>query len=216
MHREKLRKLLVNATPAIKPQALELMLAPHTSPVFDAAKNVEHGIAAPNALKMLGYLTANADEIELVENLRVTKPNARALLYQAALRKPTTPTEIDRDLRELLRSPLLAVDGEFYMIEVPQPLSMDRLRQRVSVSALRFLSDGPFSGSVARIRRPALAASVEDLINKNDRAKVFEELRKTGYQGTAARSVIQALLKKAALNLLGRWGMSCLGRAARL
>jgi hypothetical protein len=53
------------------------------------------------------------------------------LLYQAALRKASTPTEIDQDLRDLLRSQLLELDGEFYMIEVPQPLTMDRLRKRV-------------------------------------------------------------------------------------
>jgi len=210
MHTEKLRELLNKATPDIKQQALELMLAPHMSPVFGAAKSVEHEIAALNALKMLGYLTDNADEFELVENLRVTKPKARALLYQAALRKPTTPAEIDRDLRELLRSPLLAVDGEFYMIEVPQPLTMDRLRQRVR--ALRFLSDGTFSGSVARIKRPALAALVEDLIDKNAHAKVFGELRKAGYEGTDARSVINAMIKKVGATLAGQVGEELLGR----
>lgn len=210
MHVEKLRELLDKAAPDIKHQALELMLTPHRSPIFGAAKSVEHEVAALNALKMLGYLTENADEFELVENLRVIKPKARALLYQTALRRPTTPAEIDRDLRDLLRSPLLAVDGEFYMIEVPQPLTMDRLRQRVRV--LRFLSDGTFSGSVARIKRPALAALVEDLIDKNDQAKVFEELRKAGYEGTDVRSVISAVLKKTGTRLAGQVGEELLGR----
>jgi hypothetical protein len=55
---------------------LDLLLAPHTSPVFGAAKSVEHQVAALNALKCLGYLTDNADEFELVKNMRVTKPKA--------------------------------------------------------------------------------------------------------------------------------------------
>lgn len=194
MHTEKLHELLNQAAPDIKHKALEILLSPHTSPVFGAAKSVEHEVAALNALKLLGYLTDNADEFELVESLRVTKPKARALLYQAALRKPTTREEIDQDLRDLLRSPLLAVDGDFYMIEVPQPLTMDRLRQRVR--KLRFLSDGTFSGSVARIKRPALAALVEDLIDKNEQKTVFAELKKAGYEGSDLRATITALLKK--------------------
>lgn len=58
-------------------------------------------------------------------------------------------------MRDLLWSPLLAVDGEFYMVEVPQPLTMDRLRKRVR--QLRFLSDGTFSGSAARSKDPRLS-----------------------------------------------------------
>lgn len=80
MHTEKLKELLQQAAPDIKHRALEIFLAPHTSPVFGAAKSVEHEVAALNALKLLGYLTNNADEFELVESLRVTKPKARALL----------------------------------------------------------------------------------------------------------------------------------------
>lgn len=210
MHVDKLHEHLLNAAPAMKDQALNLLLAPHTSPVFGAAKSVEHEVAALNALKLLGYLTDSADEFELVESLRITKPKARALLYQAALRKPTTDAQINQDLRELLRSPLLAVDGDFYMIEVPQPLTMDRLRQRVR--KLRFLSDGTFSGSVARIKRPALAALIEDLIDRNDQAKVFKELKKAGYEGTDPRSVINALLKKTGSRLAGQVGEELLGK----
>lgn len=96
------------------------------------------------------------------------------------------------------------------MIEVPQPLNMDRLRQRVR--KLRFLSDGTFSGSVARIKRPALAALVESLIAKDDQARVFKALRKAGYEGTDTRSVITALLKKTGTRLAGQVGEELLGR----
>lgn len=50
-------RFLGKATPAAKHKVLEMMLTPHMSSVFSAAKSVEHEVAALNALKMLGYLT---------------------------------------------------------------------------------------------------------------------------------------------------------------
>ena len=70
---KKLNELIAHATPADMAKALKLLFAPHASPVFGASKTIEHEVAALNALKLLGYLTQNIDEFELVEKLRVTK-----------------------------------------------------------------------------------------------------------------------------------------------
>ncbi|MCC7279341.1 MAG: hypothetical protein IT487_13640 [Chromatiaceae bacterium] len=44
-----------------------------------------------NALKVLGYVKADADEFNLVESLRITKTKARPLLYQAVLLSDADP-----------------------------------------------------------------------------------------------------------------------------
>jgi len=180
------------------------MFEPHANPVFGAPKMVKHEVAAINALRLLGYLSHNPDEFELVEKLRVTKSKARALLYQVALRKESTDKNELDELREVLTNPRIAVDGEFYLIEVPQPLTMDRLRHRIR--RLGFLSDGSFSGSVARIKRPALAALIVELVPENEREQVIDRLRQAGYQGMDARSVIAAMLKKAGSKVAGQVG----------
>lgn len=51
---------------------VKILLAPHGSPVFGAAKVVEHEVAALKALKLLSYIAHSADEFDLVERLRGT------------------------------------------------------------------------------------------------------------------------------------------------
>ena len=190
----KLNQLVESASPEKVRQALALTFSPHANPVFGASKSVEHEVAAFNAMKLLGYLSDSPDEFELVEKLRVTKSKARALLYQVALRVDSSAENEADELRAILTNPRIAVDGDFYLIEVPQPLAMYRLRHRVR--QLGFLSDGSFSGSVARLKQPALTVLVESIIPEAERIIVIEGLKRAGYQGTDARSVIHPCLKK--------------------
>jgi hypothetical protein len=205
----KLNQLVESASPEKVRQAIALIFAPHANPVFGASKSVEHEVAAFNAMKLLGYLSDSPDEFELVVKLRITKSKARALLYQVALRVDSSAENEADELRAILTNPRIAVDGDFYLIEVPQPLAMDRLRHRVR--QLGFLSDGSFSGSVARIKRAALAALVESIIPEADRTAVIEGLKRVGYQGADACSIISAMLKKAGMKVAGDIGEELVG-----
>lgn len=210
MMTNKINQLVEDASPEQARQALAIMFAPHASPVFGASKSVEHEVAAINAMKLLGYLSSSPDDFELVEKLRVTKSKARSLLYQCALRADISAENEAAELRAILTNPRIAVDGDFYLIEVPQPLTMDRLRHRVR--QLGFLSDGSFSGSVARIKRPALAALVASIVPEAERTAVIEGLKRAGYQGTDVRSVISAMLKKAGTKVAGEVGEEMIGK----
>ena len=84
-----------------------------------------------NALKLLGYAKADADEFNLVESLRITKTRARLLLFQAALRSDPDPKRIDEALHKVLTTTQVLREGSLYMSAVPDPLSMDRLRKWV-------------------------------------------------------------------------------------
>ncbi len=179
------------------------------TPVFGASKSIEHEVAAMNAVKLLGYLSDKPDEFELVERLRVTKSKARPLLYQVALWEDSSAANEADELRAILISPRIAVDGDFYLIEVPQPLTMDRLRYRVR--QLGFLSEGSFSRSVARVKRPALAALVESIIPEAERIVVIEGLKRVGCQGVDARSVISSMLKKVGTKVAGEVGEEIVG-----
>jgi hypothetical protein len=74
------------------------------------------------------------------------------------------------------------------------------------------LSDDTFSGGVAHIKRPALAALIKDLVDRSDQAKVFKELKKAGYDDKDARSAITTLLKNTGSRLAGQVGEELLGK----
>lgn len=172
--------------------ALKDMLAPHAAPVFGAAKVVEHEVAAFRALQRLGYLPTQPDEYDLVMALRVTKPKARSLLYQVALRRTFSKEETDAALRQLLSQPRVSKEGDKVLIEVADPLLMDRLRQRVR--QLNFISDGSFSGSLAKLPVPALSALIEDLIPEDQRPAICQILKKQGVRGDDRQGLIAAVV----------------------
>ena len=80
------------------------------------------------------------------------------------------------------------------LIEVPQPLLMDALRQKVR--KLGYQSDGSFSGSVARIPLKALAALIIAYIPESEKSKVEKQLRKNGIEGEGLQGLLLGLLKK--------------------
>lgn len=156
MNSLEIETLIAQAGPKACAEALRDLLVPHFAPVFGAAKSVEHEVAAFHALKLLGYLPAQPDEYDLVMALRVTKVKARSLLYQVALRARSNPAETDVALQQLLSQPRVTKDGDKVFIEVADPLLMDQLRQRIR--QLNFISDGSFSGSIAKLPIAALSA----------------------------------------------------------
>lgn len=180
--------------------ALLCLLKAHASPVFGAAKQIEHEVAAIKALQRLCAISAEPDEYELVMKLRITKAKARTLLYQAALRKENSPEDIDSALRSLLSAPRVWKDGDMVLVEVPQPFLMDNLRHRLR--QLGFITDGSFSGSIARVPLPAIAALVADLIPRERQKEIQKSLHRQGIPGSDLQSLIigalQVLGKKVA------------------
>lgn len=192
MDKDFLSTAINDADEKVCKDCLSVLLSAHAAPVFGAAKPIEHEVAAFRALQSIGVLSSKPDEYELVTTLRVTKPKARALLYQVALRSMPTGRSIDDQLRELLTTPTVLRDYDAVLIEVPDPFQMDMLRQRVR--RLGYLSDGSFSGSIARIPLRALSALVADLIPDSAQADVKKALRDQGVQGVDLTTLISGAL----------------------
>jgi hypothetical protein len=74
-----IKELMAKADSSARAVALTELLAPHSAPVFGAAKVVEQEVAAFRALQRHGYLPALPDEYDLLMLLRVTKARARSL-----------------------------------------------------------------------------------------------------------------------------------------
>lgn len=191
---EQLDKVIDKAGTKQLRQALRLLLSPHAELVFGAAKAIEHEVAAFNALKALGYVDQDSDEFDLVDKLRITKNKARSLLYQVALRAESSPADVDAALCKALQSTRPLRDGSMYLIEVPDPLTMDRLRKRIRDYG--YLSDGTFSGSIAKIPEGALVRLIEELISVEVRAEIRKRLIEAGMEDMSVAGAIKAVLGK--------------------
>lgn len=178
-------------------EALSFLLSCHFSPVFGSAKSIEHEVAAFQALQRLGFINDKPDEYEVVMALRVTKAKARSLLYQTALRELSSEDVMESELKKVLVNARVLKGGDNIYVEVVDPLLMDYFRQRIR--SLGYLSDGSFSGTVAKIPTSALAALIAELIPNSEHAGVQERLRSQGVPGTDLQSLI-----KGALSALGK------------
>ena len=196
MNRTEIKELIAKADSSDRAEVLTELLAPHSAPVFGAAKVVEHEVAAFLASQRLGYLPAQPDEYDLVLLLRVTKAKARSLLYQVALRRKLNSAEIDAALRQLLSQPRVTKEGDKVMIEVADPLLMDCLRQRVR--QLSFISDRSFSGSLAKLSVPALSALIEDLVPNKQRSAIHKKLSAQGFEVMISRGSLPLYLASSA------------------
>lgn len=184
--------------------ALKCLMEPHGTPVFGAAKIIEHEVAALRALTVLGFLKSDADEYDLVEKLRITKAKARSLQYQAALRAMDGADAADIALRKVLSQPRIMKEGNAYLIEVHEPLTMGRLRKRVR--SMGFMTDGSFSGSVAKIPEDALAKLVAALLPEALKAEVTEQLIQQGFTDVSMTGFIKGMLAKCGGKLAGAVG----------
>jgi len=184
----------------------QMMLAPHFQPVFGSAKAVEHEVAAFKALQRAALLEQDrVDEFSLVKQLRITRSKARNLLYAVALRQPDSELDFSAALRKLLLNPRIHLDpaGRVVSLEVVEPFLMDQVREPLRCHG--FLSDGSFSGSIARMSPQAFSALLEEAIPPGERKTVEQKLRKQGLQGKDWTSLV--------VGLIGRIGEQVAGAA---
>lgn len=159
-----IRALVATASHQDVRRALNILLEPHFQPAFGAVKQIEHEIAALRVLKLLRALSLDADEYEFGRSLRVTKAKARSLMYQDALRASMTDEQVKQNLKAALRTARVAKDGETVLVELPDPFLMDDMRSRVRKRG--FLSDGSFSGSIARMSSEELSGLIALLFSR--------------------------------------------------
>jgi len=192
MNIEEINKLLIKQNKDNLIEIINILLEKHSFPVFGAVKQIEHEVAAIKALKLLEYLDDNADEYDYVDKLKVTKAKARSLMYQETLRKNI---DFEEELKKVLQSPTIQKDSKgMYLIEVSNPLIMDKLRKKVK--DLGFISDESFSGSLAKVSREALIGLIDNLVETNEKDHILKQLRKQGYPDSTFKSFIKKSLLK--------------------
>lgn len=177
-----LDKAINSASPDQLRQALSVLLAQHMSPVFGAAKLVEHEIAALTAMQVIEFVARNPDDFDLMERLGISKTKARNLLLQQALREQPSPSERRAKL-VLLVSELKFHDrkNETFMIEVADPYMMEVLKKEIrSAGQISVPTLSPSVISINRATVPVLFDRLLDKATKQEVLKRYEAENGTG------------------------------------
>ncbi len=173
------------------------------TPAFGVQPKAETELALLEALQQLGLIAAEPSIYELVTQLRVTRPKARKLIYERALRRSDAGA-LDAQLKALLRHPVIHKNGELFALEVENPLLADHLKERLQ--QLGHGSDGSFSASLVTLKAEALAALVAASLSPDDQEKLRKALVKAGAPDTSLRGLLTGALKKLGGKLASKAG----------
>ena len=188
--------------------AVAELLAPTLGTTFAAGRAADHELAALRALQKLGVLPENPSEYDLVMQLRVTRTKARALLYRLRLAALEGVEALDERVQDVVAKPTVervgsATSGRVeWVLDVPDPLVADRIRQLVREAG--FVTDGSFSPSLVRLSLRAYAALVERLIPQPHRDGVWAQARRRAEWANRRdlRDVLEGVLETVADQML--------------
>ena len=174
-------------------EALEKFLEDFLNPAFGAMPKVEIEIAILNLLISIGAVKDKPSSYDLASTLKITKPKARALIYNKELRTRTS-NDLDAEVREILFKPVIQKRGDQFVLEVESPLALDHLRAKVQ--RLGHLTDGSFSSNLVALKLDAMAALIESVLDEDQKEKARTALISAGAPDTSLVSLLKAALKK--------------------
>lgn len=186
--------VLKKTTPQTCQKVLSEILDRYLDPAFGSLTKKEADLLMIDALEDINFISYDPTLYEIETKLRITRFKARSLIYENELRDPH---DLDRRVKAALINPILQKDGEFFYLEVENPLVQDHLRAKLH--ELNFTADGSFSPSLIKLSLKAFAALISHYMDKSEREEVRKELVAAGAPDTSVQGVLKAVLKALAL-----------------
>jgi hypothetical protein len=191
--------------------ALDEFLLSFLDPAFGALPKGEVELLVLRLLTQIGAVSERPNVYELVGKLRVTRSKARQLIYAQELRSRTVE-ELEADIRELLRRPILQKRGDLFKLEVENPLVSDHLRAKLQ--ELGHATDGSFSPSLVTITLEGMVALIEAQLSKAERETTFAALVRAGAPDKSLRGVLRSALKRLGEKVADEAGGAIAGEVA--
>lgn len=173
--------------------ALDAFLTAYLNPAFGALPKTEVELLVLRLLAQVGAVSERPSIYELVSNLRVTRSKARRLIYDQELRTRTSQ-DLDEDIRQLLREPILKKQGDSFALEIENPLLADHIRAKLK--EMGHVTDGSFSPSLVTLTIDAMVALIEAQLSETQKTATRDALIKVGAPDKSIKGVLKAALKK--------------------
>lgn len=173
--------------------ALDAFLSAYLAPAFGALPKQEVELLVLRLLMQINAVDHRPSVYELVSKLKINSAKARKLIYEQELRVRTNE-ELDADIRNLIRKPILLKRGQAYALEVENPLLADHLRAKLK--KLGHLTDGSFSPSIITLSIDALVALINAQLTVLEQEEAKLALLKAGAPDTSFKGVLKSALGK--------------------
>lgn len=180
------------------------LITAYMNPAYGSMSKRDFDILLFMKLQDLKIIEKDPDLYDIVSNLKVTRAKARNLLYEAKMRN-SSEEMLDKELKELLSTPIFFKENDKIAIEISNPLLSDHLRWKLK--RLGYITDGSFSAELIKLSEEAYITIFEDMIPNESRKKITKALVKCGAREELGfKGILSSILKKLSGRIVGRAG----------
>jgi hypothetical protein len=181
---------------------LSTFLSAVTNPAFGAMPKKEIELAIFQMLRDLDLIKKEASIYSLMTDLRITRAKSSQLLFDLEVRRFGQNSEkLDQAVLDALSKTRFAKDGDFFIIEVENPLILAHFRQKIR--ELGHISDTSFNSSIVRAPLDAITDLMLAAIPKSKHAAIRKALVKAGAPDKSMKGVLKSSLKILGSKVLG-------------
>ena len=172
------------------------------TPAFGSLPKREIELRVFDLMRNLGVLETKATIYSLMTDLKITRSKASQLLFDLEIRHYGSDRErLDGLLKQVMINTKFAKDGEYFVMEVENPLTLAHLRQRIR--EIGHFSDTSFNSALVRAPLDAVTDLMLEIIPKGQHEEIKNALVEAGAPDSSIKAVIKGALKTLGSKVIG-------------
>lgn len=197
---------IARALTEVEDQAIQLelvnFLEDFMNPAFGSLPKREIELRIFDILRNLGLVRPDATIYELMTELKVTKAKASQLVFDLEIRQYGNDKErLDNLIKLALIKTKFAKDGNYFVMEIENPLTLAHMRQRIR--EIGHISDTSFNSALVRAPVDAVTDLILKIIPENRHDEIRAALISAGAPDNSIKGVIRSALKTLGGKVIG-------------
>lgn len=182
---------------------LATFLEMFNAPAFGAMPKREIELSVFELLRNLGLVDEKATIYSLMTDLRITRAKASQLLFDLEVRKHGGDSNrLNEAIKEALVATKFAKDGDYFVMEIENPLILAHLRQKFR--DLGHVTDTSFNASLVRAPLDAVTDLMLNIIADDRHGEIKQALEDAGApEGMTVKGVLKGALKTLGKKVMG-------------
>ena len=172
------------------------------TPAFGSLPKREIELRVFDLLRNLGVLQKEATIYSLMTDLKVTRAKASQLIFDLEIRHHGSDRDrLDGLIKNALIETKFAKDGDYFVMEIENPLTLAHMRQRIR--EIGHFSDTSFNSALVRAPLDTVTDLMLDIIPEDQHQAIKGALVDAGAPDRSVKAVIKGALKTLGSKVIG-------------
>lgn len=172
------------------------------TPAFGSLPKREIELRIFDLMRNLGVLKTEATIYSLMTDLMVTRSKASQLIFDLEIRRHGSDrVKLDQLIKQALINTKFAKDGDYFVIEIENPLTLAHMRQRIR--EIGHFSDTSFNSALVRAPLDTVTDLMLDIIPEDQHQAIKGALVEAGAPDSSVKAVIKGALKTLGSKVIG-------------